>query len=79
MTLYQFNALDEMEQIEAFWKGVLIGEVTEGEESTIECRQIDGFYVEYLKRNGAYVDMRSFQNPDLLQRYLDQMGQVQIN
>ena len=26
MTLYQFLAADEMEQIEAFWKSVLIGE-----------------------------------------------------
>lgn len=78
MTLYQFNLLDEMEQIEAFWNGVLVGEVKEGELHTIECRQIDDFYVEYLKREGVYVDMRSFKNPDLLQRYLDQMGEVRI-
>jgi hypothetical protein len=35
-----------MEQIEAFWDGMSIGERTEGE-FKIECRQISGFYVEY--------------------------------
>jgi hypothetical protein len=32
-----------MEQIEAFWDGVLIGERMEGELKII-CKQIDGFY-----------------------------------
>ena len=50
-----------MEQIEAFWNGVLIGERKEGE-FTIECRQIDGFCVEY-KKDKHYVDMCAFKNP----------------
>ncbi len=79
MTLYQFNQLDEMEQIEAFWNGVFVGEVKQGEEHTVECRQIDDFYVEYTKTDHHYVDMRSFKNPDLLQRYLDGMGEVKIS
>ena len=51
MTIYQFLASDEMEQIEAFLEGVLVGEIKEGE-FVIECRQIDGFYVEYKKKEG---------------------------
>jgi hypothetical protein len=72
MTLYQFNLSDEMEQIEAFWDGVLIGERKE-HDYTIECRQINDFYVEYKKKDGMYVDMRSYKNPDLLDLFLDQM------
>jgi hypothetical protein len=75
MTLYQFNQLDEMEQIEAFWDGTLVGERQDGE-FTVECRQIHSLYVEYRKSNGFYVDMRSFRNPDLLQLHLDQMGNL---
>jgi hypothetical protein len=70
MTLCQFNAADEMEQIEAFWKGVLIGK-RKDDEFEIECRQIEDFYVEYKILNGQYIDMRSFMNPHMLQPYLD--------
>lgn len=45
MTLYQFNALDEMEQAEAVWDGVFIGN-REDEEHNILLYQIDNFYVE---------------------------------
>jgi hypothetical protein len=77
MTLYEFIHIDEMEQIEAFWNGVLIGERPEGE-FKFECRQIDDFYVEYKILNGQYIDMCTFKNPDLLQPYLDQMGKIEI-
>jgi len=77
MTLYEFNNADEMEQIEAFWNGVPIGERSDGE-FKIECRQIDDFYVEYKILGGHYIDMRSFKNPDMLQPYLDQMGKIEI-
>jgi hypothetical protein len=59
-----------MEQIEAFWNGVFIGERKEGE-FTIECRQIDAFYVEYKIKDKQYFDVRSFRNPDLLKPYFD--------
>jgi hypothetical protein len=75
MTLYQFQLSDEMEQIEAFWGGILVGERKE-EEFTIECRQIDDFYVEYKKQGKHYVDMRYFRNPDLLKPYFDQMDNI---
>ena len=78
MTLYQFNSFDEMEQIEAFWYGVLVGERKDGE-FTIECRQIDDFYVEYKIQDKHYHDMRSFRNPDLLTPYLDQLGKTSFD
>ena len=77
MTLYEFNGADEMEQIEAFWNGVVIGERSDGE-FKIECRQIEDFYVEYKIKDHQYIDMRSFKNPDLLQNYLDQMGKIEF-
>ena len=46
MTLYQFNALDEMNQAEALWdKGV---HISEGEDDIHRfiLYQIDAFYVE---------------------------------
>jgi hypothetical protein len=45
MTLYQFLAMDEMEQQEAIWEGVLIAD-RQDEEHRILLYQIDGFYVE---------------------------------
>jgi len=75
MTLYQFNIADEMEQIETFWNGVLIGKRNDGE-FIIECRQIDDFYVEYKITDHHYIDMRSFKNPDMLKLYLYQMGKI---
>lgn len=45
MTLYEFNALDEMEQAEAVWDGVHIGERFD-EEHNILLYHIDKFYVE---------------------------------
>jgi hypothetical protein len=77
MTLYQFNNADEIEQIEAFWNGIQVGERGKGD-FKIECRQIDDFYVEYKILGGHYIDMRSFKSPDLLEPYLDQMGKIEI-
>jgi hypothetical protein len=77
MTLYEFNNADEMEQIEAFWNGVLIGKRIE-DEFEIECRQIDDFYVEYKIKDHQYIDMHLFKNPDLLQPYFDQMGRIDL-
>ncbi len=70
MTLYQFNALDEMEQLEAVWKGTLIGE-RKDEIYDINLYQIDGFYVEeYIHREyQARHRFRSFSNFELLDIY----------
>lgn len=68
-----------MEQIEAFWEGTLIGQRMDGEHK-VECRQVDGFYVEYKydQTGRHYIDMRCFKTTELLQPYLDQMGKLEI-
>jgi hypothetical protein len=78
MTLYQFNAADEMEQIEAFWDGALVGRI-EKEGFLYECRQIDDFYVEYKIKDRQYIKFKSFRNPELLQPYLDSWGQMDLD
>jgi hypothetical protein len=70
MTLLEFSKLDELEQIEHFWDGALIGERRDGD-FVIQCRQIDGFYVEYKIMGGYYLDMWIFTNPDHLAPYLN--------
>jgi hypothetical protein len=72
MTLYQFLRSDEMEQIEAFLDGVLVGCRSEGA-FVIECRQINDFYVEYKILGEHYIDMCAFKNTDRLQPYLSQI------
>jgi hypothetical protein len=54
MTLYQFNSLDEMEQAEAVWDGVHIGERWD-EEHNILPYQIDSFYIEVFHHKELYV------------------------
>ena len=69
MTLSEFARLDKMQQIKRFWSGVLVGQRLEGQ-SLIECRQIDGFYVEYKILEKHALNLRCFQNPDMLHPYL---------
>lgn len=77
MTLYQFNAMDEMEQAEAVWNGVHLGD-RQDELHNILLYQIDGFYVEvfYNRQHNEIVRFRSFSNPDQLSTYL---GKVDID
>ncbi|MFC0773386.1 hypothetical protein [Terrimonas alba] len=76
MTLYQFNDLDEMEQMEAIWTGVKIAERIEGS-FKIDLIQIDSFYVElYFIEDRNLVRTRSFSSPEQLLPY---MGQIDIN
>jgi hypothetical protein len=69
MTLAEFDRLDKMQQIKQFWSGVFIGQRFEGQ-SWVQCRQIDGFYVEYKIFEKSPRNLHYFQNPDLLQPYL---------
>lgn len=69
MTLAEFALLDKMQQVKRFWQGVLVGQRLEGQ-SLIECRQIDGFYVEYKILEKHELNLRCFQNPDHLHPYL---------
>lgn len=70
MTLYQFNALDEMEEQEAIWEGVQIAE-REDEEHKISLYQIDSFYVEvfYHRIYNVIRKYRSFAAIDQLAPY----------
>jgi hypothetical protein len=61
MTLYQFNGLDEMEQAEAVWSGVHLGD-RQDDLHNILLYQIEGFYVEvyYNRQHNEIVRFRSF-------------------
>ena len=74
MTLYEFNQLDEMEQAEAVWDGVFIGD-REDAEHKILLYQIDSFYVEvyYHKEYNVIRRFRSFSSTDQLQPYLEKI------
>ena len=74
MTLYQFNQLDEMEQAEAVWDGVHIGERQDGE-YTILLYQLRSFYVEvyYHREYNALRRFRSFSSINQLGPYLDRI------
>jgi hypothetical protein len=78
MTLYQFNALDEMEQAETLWdKGVHIGERFD-EEHNILLYQIDGFYLEayYHREYNVLRRFRTFSSTEQLQPYI---GKIDID
>lgn len=51
---------------------MLIGQRFAGK-SLIECRQVDGFYLEYKIPEKRLPSLRGFQNPDLLQPYLNEI------
>ena len=80
MTLYQFNALDEMEQAEAVWSGTHIGDRIDGEHNIL-LYQIDGFYVEvyYHQMYNVIRKFRSFSSTDQLEPYFDQIDISKLN
>jgi hypothetical protein len=63
MTLYEFNALDEMEQAEAIWDSIHIGERRDAEHNII-LYQRDDFYIEVFhhKEFNVIRKIRSFIN-----------------
>ena len=72
MTMYQFNCLDDVRQIELLWSaGVLIGARQEGFYKVL-LYQIDGFYVEvfYQYFQGKMVKIKTFSQTDQLDPYL---------
>ncbi len=65
MTIYEFISLDEMEQSEAIWNAVQIGE-REDMEHTIKLFQIDKFYVEvFVNKEHGLPDVSGLFNPKL--------------
>ncbi|NTS42196.1 hypothetical protein HRG84_14935 [Flavisolibacter sp. BT320] len=73
MTLKEFALLKKQAQVSLFWQGTLIGQRFEGQ-SLVECRQIDGFYVEYRILEKGTHNLRCFQNPDFLHPYLQRIN-----
>jgi hypothetical protein len=74
MTLYEFNALDQMRQAEAVWDGQFIDD-REDQDHKILLYQVDSFYVEvyYHKQQNAIKRFRSFCSTDQLQPYLQRI------
>lgn len=75
MTLYQFSALDEAEQMEAIWEHAIHLANREDDIHRYELLQIDGFYIE-LKHHKEYdvlQGLRTFKTTTLLEPYLDQI------
>ena len=74
MTLYEFNALDEMEQAEAVWDGVFLGDRKDAEHRIL-LYQIDGFYVEayYHMEYNVLSRFRSVSSTDQLDPYLNEI------
>jgi hypothetical protein len=77
MTLYQFNRLDELEQLEAAWEhGALVAE-REDEVNRYKLYQIGAFYVE-VEWHKAYNVRRAFYsfastNAEKMKPYLDKI------
>ena len=79
MTLYQFNMLDEMEQMEAIWDAVKLGE-RKDDTYHYNLYQIDAFYVEekiHIAHN-VRQGFKSFKTMDLLGPYLDMIEMPKI-
>jgi len=77
MTLYQWRALDEMEQAEAVWSGTHIAD-RQDELHNILLYQIDSFYVEvyYNRQHNEIVRFRAFVS---LEQLLPYLGQINID
>jgi hypothetical protein len=80
MTLYQFLALDEMEQAEAVWEGIMIADRIEGEYRLI-LFQLDSFYLEvwYHMEYNVIRKFRPFVSTEQLQPYLNQIDISKLN
>lgn len=73
MTIYQFNSLDEGEQMEAIWKhGVHIGERDEPTFRYILYSVSSSFFIElkYHRENNVLVRSTAFKTETLLEHYL---------
>ena len=74
MTLYEFNALDEMEQAETVWDSAFTAD-REDAEHKILLYQRDAFNIEvyYHKEYNVIRKLRSFSSTEQLSPYLDKM------
>ena len=71
MNIAYFVTLSELEKIEAYWQGNLVGSyMKDGKE--FECRQINDFYVECrIEDDLFYRDMKCHNNRILLKPFLN--------
>ena len=74
MTLFEFEQMDEWEQMEAIWGGVFVTNRVDNE-NEILLYQVDSFYVEvyYNKEYNKIRRLRSFSSVDELDPYLNQI------
>ncbi|MBL7710698.1 MAG: hypothetical protein JNJ86_16630 [Chitinophagaceae bacterium] len=83
MTLYQFNMLDEAEQLEAIWDKSTKLDEREDSDFLYILYQIDNFYIEEKIRKEGNIRhaFKSFTSTSasLLQPYLDQIDITSIN
>ena len=79
MTLNEFLDLDEMEQAEAVWDAVHIGERWDHEHNIL-LYQRDDFYIEVFHHKELNVIWRihAFRNTDHLEPYLGQISAVDL-
>jgi len=80
MTLYQFNLLDEMEQMEAIWNAVKLAK-RKDDTFHYNLYQIDKFYVEeqiHLELNGRR-GFKSFAFLEPLHLYLNDIFLNELN
>ena len=79
MTLYEFNYLDEQEQIEAIWDAVEIGK-RKDDVYEYNLYQIGSFYAElkYNIERKFIRSIKSFKTTDLLTPYLDDIDISEI-
>lgn len=77
MTLYEFNVLDEMEQLEAIWYKSTKLQERQDDTFLFVLYQIDGFYVEEKihKEHDVRHAFKTFSstNSDFLKPYLDKI------
>jgi hypothetical protein len=75
MTLYQFNELDETEQIEAVWEYGVYLAGRQNREHKLILYQIDAFYAEiwYHAEDNDIRKLRAFSSTSQLEPYLKNM------
>lgn len=79
MTLYEFNALDEMEQAEALWESEFIAD-RHDEEHNILLYQRDSFYIEVFHHRQLNVirRIRSFSSTTQLEPYINNINVINL-
>jgi hypothetical protein len=70
MTITEYIKLDAEQQLEIWLEAKLIGRITFNPELEIVCKKIGTFYVEFLKRNSIWIDMRAYESTTFERLYM---------